>query len=126
MKYIKEEIASANSKKLLLINFELLFNFLKEKEIEKARKSIKQLLYTLDFKYEISNDLMKIYFYADKLLVKYQINKNEELIDQAKRVLKPIKESFEEICREENIRYVKTITYGDNNIEEIIEKREYC
>ncbi|MCT4612249.1 MAG: flagellar protein FliS [Clostridia bacterium] len=122
----KNDIIMADKNELVLVALEMFFCFLKEGEILKAREVLEELKVALNFKYEISYDLYSLYKYVDKLLVKYQLRKDDEVLNKAIEVMVEIEDGFKTIIdRKEHS--IDTITYGKNTINENLQKttREY-
>lgn len=107
------KIANASPLKLVLINFEIILDYLKESEntinnekefdfnILKARQFLSELRASLDMQYEISSYLLTMYNYADKQIAKFLFSKNINDLEPAIKVLKTIMSAFEEIEHKE-------------------------
>lgn len=107
-KYVAK-IASATSANLVVINFEIILDYLKEStqtinnqkdfefNISKARQFLTELRCSLNMQYEISSYLLTMYNYVDRYLAKFLFSKNLNDLDEAQKVLKNIMSAFVEI-----------------------------
>ena len=122
----KNDIIMADKNELVLIAMEMFFCFLKDGEILKAREILEELKIALNFKYEISYDLYSLYKYVDKLLVKYQLRKDDTALNKAIEVMIEIENGFKSIIDRKS-QGVDTITYGRNSVNENVQMttREY-
>lgn len=114
---VKEEfaarIANATPAQLILINYEIIFEYLNDSKlyinddkkfqfaVTQARKSLKELRSSLNFKYDISKNLMQLYNYADQQLSYYSFNKKESCLKEAERILKDLFAAWETIEKNE-------------------------
>ena len=107
------KIANASPLKLVIINFEIIFDYLQqsrqtihnEKEFDfnilKARQFLSELRGSLDMQYEISSYLLTMYNYVDRQLAKFLFSKKIEDLEAGENVLKTIMSGFEEIEEQE-------------------------
>lgn len=137
------KIANASPLKLVIINFEIILDYLEQSKISinkdkefafnilKARQFLLQLRYSLNMKYEISKYLLTMYNYVDRQLAKFLFNKNLEELEEATKILKTIMSGFEGIKDQEKdkkaiMENTDTIyaglTYGKNGkLEEFVD-----
>ena len=104
-----EKIATASPLRLVIINFEILFDYLEESKktinddksfdfnIFKARQFFFFFICSLDMQYEISSYLLTLYNYADRKIAKFLFSKNLKDLEDATNVLKNIMSGFEQI-----------------------------
>lgn len=103
------KIANASPLKLVIINFEIILDYLEEsikvinneKEFDfnilKARQFLSELRASIDMQYEISSYLLTLYNYADMKIARFLFSKNIDDLEPALKVLKNIMSGFEEI-----------------------------
>ena len=93
-------ISQANPTQLVVINFELILEFLAAAGaafgteeylayVNKAKNGLEQLMFSLDLSVTISHDFFEIYKYTYKLLSDISFTQNEEL---AKKALEEVSE----------------------------------
>ena len=141
-KYVTK-VSSASPLKLVVINFEIIFDYLEESEktinnekefqfnILKARQFLTELRVSLDMQYEISSYLLTLYIYVDRQLAKFLFSKDSNHLNDAKNILKTIMTGFEDIEDEEKdksslMENTETVyaglTYGrDGKLEEFVD-----
>lgn len=98
-----------------------------EQEIERARKLLNEMMGSLDFRYEISFELLNLYRYADKELAKALFQQETEPLEHAARVLAILKEGFQEVSKQDNTQPVMEntqklyagLTYGKHSLNEV-------
>lgn len=137
------KIANASPLKLVIINFEIILDYLEEsikainseKEFDfnilKARQFLSELRASLDMQYEISSYLLTLYNYADMKIARFLFSKNIDDLEPALKVLKNIMSGFEEIeSKEEDKNAIMEntdsiyagLTYGkDGKLNEFID-----
>ncbi len=128
-------IANASRGELLCITYELLLEqidlatkseHLEERKThtEKAIKIIHMLVEDLDFSFELSHELFRIYVYVQGLLI--NVKKNDKL-EEAHRLIHKIYEAYKKVAAEEeskkpSIENAETIyaglTYGKQTVNE--------
>lgn len=103
------KIATASPLRLVIINFEIIFDYLDQSKqnidnskefqfnIFKARQFLSELRASLNMKYEISSYLLTLYNYADMKIAKFLFSKNINDLEEATSILKTIMSGFEEI-----------------------------
>ena len=87
------QIANASSGQLIVITYELILEALDEaqgqipvkdeksfkRSIESAQKLLRELMVSLDMSYDISNDLMSLYSYINKIIIKGYVSQKRNL-----------------------------------------------
>ena len=67
--------------------------------IQKARRIIVELQTTLDHKYKVAEDFDVIYDYIFKTLVQANIQKDPEILEEALKQLRDLRDAWKEIMR---------------------------
>lgn len=67
--------------------------------IQKARRIIVELQTTLDHKYKVAEDFDVIYDYIFKTLVQANIKKDPEILEEALKQLRDLRDAWKEIMR---------------------------
>lgn len=148
-KEFQNRIAVAGRKELLLIHYEMILAELDMIDLtiqaendEKFRQSIsltqemvKKLVESLDFNYELSQDLFRVYEKINKHLIEIKRNKNRSLLANIREHIVGLKEAFAEIKSTEESPLIQNsetvyagLTYGkDNQLKESVDfqKRGY-
>lgn len=143
IKDFQNKIVNAGKADLLLINYEMLFITLDEavqaadynheeefnKSLGQANKLLRELSDNLDFRYDISKDLMALYIFVSKQLIDASITFNKEPILSAKRVLDTLykgwleagkKEQFKKPVVTNGQKVYAGLTYGRGTLNEMI------
>lgn len=143
IKDFQNKIVNAGKSDLLLINYEMLFITLDEaiqaaeqdKEdafnrcMVQANRLLRELSDNLDFKYDISKDLMAIYIFVSKQLIDASITFNKEPIIGAKKVLNALYKGWQQASSQEgNSKPIITngqkvyagLTYGKSSLNEMV------
>ncbi|NLK98268.1 flagellar export chaperone FliS [Defluviitalea saccharophila] len=95
------QIANATPGQLIIITYEIIIETLEEAQkqlavkdekkfkrtIDKAQKLLRELMDSLDLSYSISLDLMELYLYINKTIIKGYISLKEEPLEEAKKLL---------------------------------------
>lgn len=106
-------VTQANKSQLVVIVYDILLEDLMvaEEQYEKgdiesflatikhAQKFVKELMRTLDCKYEIGLDLMTLYLYINKMLIQAMIQRKIEPINGLHEVVMKLRTAFETISR---------------------------
>ena len=133
-------ITNANRSELVVILYDMILTYLEEgkaflkagkqeefcEEVKKAQDCVKELLSALDKQYEIASELAKLYLYVNRTFVKIMVKPEEELIASAENVIKGLRESFQEIAKQDessvlmgNAQEIYAgLTYGKNSLNE--------
>mgnify|MGYP005756091807 FL=1 len=135
------KIATASPLRLVIINFEILFDYLEKSKkninddksfdfnIFKARQFLSELRCSLDMQYEISSYLLTLYNYADRKIAKFLFSKNLKDLEDATNVLKNIMSGFEQIEEKDKTPVMENtdtiyagLTYGkDGRLQEFVD-----
>ena len=137
-------IVGATPSELLVITYELAINSienavkaLKENNdiqfrryINKSQNLTRELINTLNLSYEISLDLMRLYLFVNKSIVKGLMKKSEQSLNDAKKVLGILLDGFSTVSNEykkeqkpivDNAqRLVAGFTYGKGMLNETV------
>ncbi|MCL2461575.1 MAG: flagellar protein FliS [Defluviitaleaceae bacterium] len=101
-------IAGADPLRLVLINFEIAFGFVRRAgeadpdsgewgyAVDRVRNAVKSLICGLDFEYEPALDLCEIYHYVDDLLNEIRRKRNKDRLREVEMILRPLYEGFAE------------------------------
>ncbi len=133
-------ITQANQSELVVITYEIILEHIKDAQeafqnqdmilyssaLESAQGFLKELMVALDFKYEISRNLMSIYIFINKVLIEAKMKKNPELLPRIEKILKNLLSSFQETAKQDHSRPVMEnttkvyagLTYGRNSLNE--------
>ena len=145
------KITKANRSRLIVIVYELALSYLdtaikafddNDQETFKnnasyAGKCVGDLLEALDFNYEPSYPLMRIYIFVSKEISLAPIKKDKEGLIVAKRLLAKLKKSFDDIAAEDDSAPLMSntqevyagLTYGKGSLNESINStsnRGFC
>lgn len=129
-------ITQTNPTGLVVITYEIIIDYIDEainalqtndeesfiKSCKKARQFVNQLSSALDFKHEISKDLMSLYIYANNCLFKSEIRRKNVHLETIRDMMNKLRSSFEIISKQDNSGQVMTnvqqvyegLTYGRN------------
>ena len=66
-------------------------------ELRNAHKFVMELMNALDFEYEISKQLMSLYVYLNKNLIKCMTKFDEELLDTVEMIVDKLLDSFRKV-----------------------------
>lgn len=144
-------ITRANRSRLIVIVYELALSYLDtaikafdegdhetfKSNASYANKCVGDLLEALDFNYEPSYPLMRIYVYVSKLIALAPIKRDKEGLLVAKRLLTKLKKSFDDIAAQDNSEPLMSntqevyagLTYGKGSLNESIDSasnRGFC
>lgn len=137
------QVANATKGQLLRITYDLLLESLdqvkkhgkdqSEKEfgasVARSRQILQELIDTLDFKQEISQDLLRIYVYINGLLIKSLIKYEDSLMDESKDLINRLLEGWDGVISNHagdmkvmnNTQQVYAgLTYGKNDLNESV------
>ncbi len=127
-------IVNASPVELVVISYEIIIDELtniidgNSTSVEKAQSFLKELIVSLDMEQEISQSLMSLYIYINRLLMRYRIKEETSYIVEAKKLVETLNEAWREIALKENkiavMQNTDTIyeglTYGMNVLNETI------
>jgi len=133
-------LSQCNSGELIVIMYDIVFAYMDEAKkahengqyedyktaIKKAQAAIESLMKALDFKYEISKDLHRLYVYTRNCLAKAIYQNRLDGILEAEKILKSLYASFCEAAKTDtsgplmrNTQQVYAgMTYGRNTLNE--------
>ncbi len=133
-------LSQCNRGELIVIMYDIVFAYMDEAKsahenkqyeayktaIKKAQAAIESLMKSLDFKYEISKDLYKLYVYTKNCLAKAIYQNRLDGILEAEKILKSLYASFCEAAKSDtsgplmrNTQQVYAgMTYGKNTLNE--------
>lgn len=133
-------LSQCNRGELIVIMYDIVFAYLDEAKeayaennhenyksaIRKAQTSIESLNHSLDYKYDLSKDLHKLYVYAKNELAKAIYQNRLDGIQEAEKILKRLYASFCEVAKSDtsgplmsNTQQVYAgFTYGKMNLNE--------
>lgn len=142
VKEFQTRIVNAGRSELLIINYEMLLAQLddaiealkvnEEEEFSRsminAHKLLRELSSGLDFKYDISKELMSIYIYINKKFIDASINHKVGDLLEATKILSVLLEGWkltecedEEPVVSNGQKVYAGLTYGRNNINETVD-----
>lgn len=116
-KELKQEytlkITQANKSELIVILYEMLLLYLEEAEqghekedkagfrdgIRKARGCLKELMASLHFEYEPARNLLQLYLYANRELVRAESRNSTENLLHVKSVITKLHDAYAEVSR---------------------------
>ena len=132
-------ITQANKTQLIVILYEMFLTYTKDarevsgksrieyrENIRKARGCLEELMASLDFQYEISMNLLQIYWYTNKALIHADLRNNPEKLDEADKAIRAMHEAYVQIAKldksppvMENAQTIYAgLTYGKNTLME--------
>lgn len=145
------KITRANRSRLIVIVYELALNYIDDavsafdrqdmegfkNNASYAGKCVADLLEALDFNYEPSYPLMRLYVFISKQISLAPIKKDKEGLVVAKRLLSKLKKSFEDIADQDDSEPLMSntqdvyagLTYGKGSLNESINgpsNRGFC
>lgn len=100
---------------LVVITYEIIINYINSakecfenddmeglsQNIKLAKSFVDDLSSNLDFRYKISFNLMSLYMFINRNLLKANIRKNTELLDECIKIITSLKEAFSSIEAED-------------------------
>ena len=132
-------ITRANRSALVVVLYDITIEYIQDakvgiqtqkkdykEELYKARECVKELLGALDFTYDISKELSRLYLYVNRCVTKAIAKSDIEELDHALYVLEHLRESFAEIAKDDtseclmgNTQEVYAgLTYGKEQLNE--------
>ncbi len=137
-------IANATPLQLVIINYEVILDYLnaaeksiKEKNkndikfnLNKARQFLKELRLSLDMSYSLAKYLMNLYIYVDQQICYCLVNEKQQHIQECRNVLEKLLISWKTIENEEEDKtplmentqqLYAGLTYGKNGLEEYVD-----
>ena len=133
-------IAQANKSGLVVILYEMFEDYVAEAKeslvngdrqalkvsLNKARGCVNELVESLHQEYEIAQNLLQLYLYVYRELLKCEMDKNSIHLENVLKVMIPLKETFASISQEDDSEAVMSnaqtvvagLTYGRNDLNE--------
>ncbi len=132
-------ITQANKTQLIVILYEMFMTYTKDageiweksrmdfkENIRKARGCLDELMASLDFRYEIATDLLKLYLYVNRELIHADIRNDPKRLEEADKVIRALHEAYVQIAAQdaslpvmENAQAVYAgLTYGKKDLME--------
>ena len=131
-------ITQANGTQLVVITYDILIEEIEEAErqykagnIDEYRRSAKSaqrfvadLMSALDYKYPIAAELLRLYEYVQRLLIKSDVSGKPYELDSAKNVISGLRKAFEKVAEsddsaplmENTQSVVAGLTYGKGSL----------
>ncbi|RDU25069.1 flagellar export chaperone FliS [Anaerosacchariphilus polymeriproducens] len=109
-------ISQSNRTQLVVVIYDILLTYLSEAEdadakedknefryaVRKAQPFVTELMSALNFQYEISYELMRLYLYVNRSLALSLIKNDSSELKGPKIVIKNLRKAFEEISRKDS------------------------
>lgn len=133
-------ISQANKSELVVILYEMFLDYAKEAEesleagdklalkisLNKARGCVNELMESLHLEYEVAQNLLQLYLYVYRELLKCEMRKDSVHIENALKVMIPLKETYATISAADDSEAVMSnaqtvvagLTYGRNDVNE--------
>lgn len=97
-----------------------------EKEIKHASRFLNELMGSLNYQYALSHELLSLYSFVNKSLVRAMMQRNAEPLDAVDSVVSKLREAFAEVSAQDtsgpvmrNTEQVYAgLTYGRNSLNE--------
>lgn len=110
------KITQANKTQLVVILYEMLLVYLEEAQkahekgdkdgfrqgIRRAKGCLHELMSSLHFEYEISENLMKLYGYADRRLTRADIKNDAGELDHVEAVITKLHDAYEAVSAQDD------------------------
>ena len=133
-------ITQANRTQLLVVTYDILLEEIDEAEkyfeagnteeyrrsAKSAQRFIAELMSTLDYRYPISAELLRLYEYVQRVLIKCDVSGQPEGLDSARNVIRGLRTAFAKVAESddsaplmENTQSVFAgLTYGRGSLNE--------
>lgn len=134
------KITQANKTQLVVILYEMLLTYIEEAEsahekedregfregIRKARGCLNELMASLHFEYEPAMNLLQLYLYANRELVRADIRNGIEELEHVKKIMEKLHEAYRKVSEQDSSDPVMSnaqtvyagLTYGKNTLTE--------
>lgn len=134
-------VAQANRTELVVIIYELLLDCVREgneaylsgdsaegeNQIRKAQAYLQELKGSLDFQYEVSMQLQRLYRYVNEKLIATLVKKKPVHLESVCEVIQGLMESFEQVAKQDTSGAVMKntqqiyagLTYGKGTLNEV-------
>lgn len=143
IKDFARRISQSSKTEIVVISYEIIIKYIESakkhyengeiddmvKCLKKAKQFVNDLSSNLDFKYQMSVDLMNLYLFSNKALLNAIIKRNCSGLDTVIHIMSNLKNSFEQVAKIDNrgaaINNADAVyaglTYGNNS-----QLNEYC
>ncbi|MBQ3517397.1 MAG: flagellar protein FliS [Lachnospiraceae bacterium] len=133
-------ISQANKSGLVVILYEMFEDYVKEAKVSlqagdrqalklslnKARGCVNELMESLHPEYEIAQNLLQLYLYVYRELLKCEMRKDDVHLENALKVMVPLKETYAAVSADDDSPAVMSnaqtvvagLTYGRNDLNE--------
>ncbi len=133
-------VVHANKSELIVILYDIVLQDVKEardnlaiteiKEFQKccdhSLKAVNELMVSLDFQYEISEQLFRLYTYVKELIAKVKTKKEDVLLVEAYNIMEKLRSSFVQVASQDKSEAVMQnteqvyagLTYSKGNLNE--------
>lgn len=78
--------------------------------LERAQALVMELVKALDFQYGIANELLPLYLFVNRRILHALARRKMELVDGVDRVIKNLRDAFEEVAKTDKSRPVMSNT----------------
>ncbi|MDF2586310.1 MAG: hypothetical protein K0S41_151 [Anaerocolumna sp.] len=134
-------VAGASRSELIVIMYEIILSDIDSakkafdlnemdiytKDLKHAGRFLNELMGSLDYRYEISFELMSLYIYVNKLIINAVYKKDPKILETAESILLKLKYSFEGVSKTDNSGPVMQntqqvyagLTYGKGTLNEV-------
>ncbi len=134
-------ISQSNKSELVVVVYDIIIESLKEAigyfekgekehfstKVKYAQKFLLELMNTLDFKYDISKELLRLYIFVNKQMINSCIKMDASLLDSAIDVMEKLRIGFVEVAKADksepimqNVQPIYAgLTYGRGTLNEI-------
>lgn len=129
-------ISQSNKTQIVVITYEIIINYLDSAQlsihnndiddfvfnVKKARQFLNQLSSALDFRYNISKELMSLYMFANECLIKSEVKRQDIHLADIRKMMVSLHGAFEEVSKQDtslpqmqggSVVY-EGLTYGKN------------
>ncbi len=109
-----QRLVQSNRTQVVVITFEIIINYLDSAmdsidnstddfvfNLKKARQFVGQLSSALDYRYDISKELMSLYMYASDCLLKSELRRKNVHIPEIREMMDKLKYAFEQVSSQD-------------------------
>ncbi len=97
-----------------------------DKGLKRAQRCVSELMATLDYRYPIAYDLLSLYIYTNRELIRALYQRDVQLLDSPEQVLRKLRIGFEEVSKQDRSGPVMRnsqqlyagLTYGKGKLNE--------
>lgn len=133
-------ITQGNKSEIIVVVYEIFFSYLDDARqaikdqddvalaegARRASSAVEHLKNSLDFKYDLANELYPLYVFTQKALTRAVYRRDESELDSARAVMQPLSEAFVEVAKQDTSKslmqngesIVAGYTYGRNSLNE--------